>query len=227
MDHATVLAPLDSLHAHPRNYRVHPPEQLDHIARSIELHGFYRNIVVARDHTILAGHGVVAAARRLGFADVPVIRLDVGPEDVPALQILTGDNEMSNLAEVDDRELTELLRELAGDDLANLLGTGFDEYQLAALAMVTRPRHEMADMDEAGEWLGLPGFEAAARDPHVDVKFLSIEDRDRFMAEVLGPEHKVVKKVGDAWTVWWPSKPKNDRQSIRFEDRIVDLVNDV
>jgi ParB/Sulfiredoxin domain len=220
--HSVVRLPVDSLHPHPRNYRTHPDDQLDHIVQSVRVHGFYRNIVVARDGTILAGHGVVLAARRLGIEEVPVIRLDVGPEEPRALQVLTGDNEIANLGEVNDRELTELLRELAAEDWDLLLGTGFNEEQLAALALVTRPRSELADFEEAGEWLGLPGFDAKSPDPQVTVKFQSEADRERFLQEVLGADHYITKRQGMSWTTWWPSKPQNDLSAIRFEDRPVD-----
>lgn len=220
--HDVVRVRVDALRPHPRNYRTHPEDQLAHIERSLRLHGFYRNIVIARDGTILAGHGVVLAARRIGLEEVPVIRLDVGPDDARALQVLTGDNEIANLGDVDDRELTELLRELASEDWDLLLGTGFDEQQLAALALVTRPAEELRDLEAAGEWLGLPGFEAKTPDPQIVVKFLSLADRDRFLAEVLGVDHHIVKKVGEhAWTTWWPSKPMNDLAAVRFEDRPV------
>lgn len=210
-----IIVPVDSLTPHPRNYRTHPEDQLDHIARSIQLHGFYRNVVVARDHTILAGHGVVLAAKRLGIAQVPVRRLDVDPLEARALQVLAGDNEISNLAEVDDRELTELLRQLASEDVDLLLSTGFNEEQLAALAMVTRSRDELADLGAAGEWLGLPGFAGEPPDPQVTVKFATLADRDRFLEEVL-PGHPMTKKQGEVWTTYWPARPLDDVASIRF-----------
>lgn len=129
------------LKPHPRNYQQHPDYQLRHIIKSIETHGFYRNVVVAKDNTILAGHGVVEAATRLGITQIPVHRVDLMPDDTKALQILTGDNEINNLAVVNDRMLTELLKEIALDDTAGLIGSGFDENQLATLAMITRPAH--------------------------------------------------------------------------------------
>ena len=48
----------DQLKPHPRNYRDHPQDQIDHLIQSIRENGFYRNVVVANDNTILAGHGV-------------------------------------------------------------------------------------------------------------------------------------------------------------------------
>lgn len=208
---------VDALRPHPRNYRTHPEDQLAHIEQSLRLHGFYRNIVIARDGTILAGHGVVLAARRLGLEEVPVIRLDIGPDDARALQVLTGDNEIANLGDVDDRELTELLRELATEDWDLLLGTGFSEQQLAALALVTRPTSELADLEAAGEWLGLPGLEGADPEPRITIRFQDLTDRDRFMADVLGAEYPILRKKGEIWTTWYPPKAMNDLASLRFE----------
>ncbi len=217
-----MRVPVDSLHPHPRNYRTHPEDQLAHIVRSLQLHGFYRNVVVARDGTILAGHGVVLAVRQLGWETVPVIRLDVAPDDARALQVLAGDNEIGNLADVNDRELTELLRELAAEDWDALLGTGFDESQLAALAMVTRPRSEMADMEAAGEWLGMPGFEAVGKPPQITVKFEDLATRDRFLAEHL-PGTSVVYKMADSWIVNWPDRPHHQEYEVRFDPAAADV----
>lgn len=215
-DFIPELAAVDALTPHPRNYRAHPDDQLAHIARSIELHGFYRNVVVTADGTILAGHGVVLAARRLGRDTVPVYRVDVDPNSPAAMQILAGDNEISNLAVVDDRALSELLRELAVDDLTNLLGTGFDELSLAALAMVTRPASELAGLDEAGEWLGLPGFVKADDTPTLLIKFDSDDDRAKFLEEIAYAADRV-SRIGGGHTIWWPDRPQNDLQSLRFQ----------
>jgi ParB-like chromosome segregation protein Spo0J len=72
---AVEMVPIDELRPHPRNYRVHPEDQLAHVEHSMRTNGVYRNVVAARDGTILAGHGVVLAARKIGLAEVPVDRL--------------------------------------------------------------------------------------------------------------------------------------------------------
>jgi hypothetical protein len=211
-----VHLPVDSLRPHPRNYRSHPDDQLTHITRSLDLHGVYRNVVVARDGTILAGHGVVLAAQRLGLTELPVVRLDVAPEDTAALQVLTGDNEIANLASDDDRMLTELLRELAEEDLDALLGTGFDQQQAAALALMTRPRGELPDQQAAAEWIGLPEFEQGEPTIRVVVKFLTTEERDAWVAEC-GLE-RWTQRVGDIWTTWWPWRERDDRLSVKYQE---------
>ena len=112
------------LKPHQRNYKEHPEQQLEHIIKSIEEHGFYRNIVIAKDNTILAGHGVVQASKLMGKQKVPVIRLDIDSDSTQALKVLTSDNEIGNLAMVDDRQLSEVLKDILDEEL-DLTGTGF------------------------------------------------------------------------------------------------------
>ena len=208
-----VLTPIDALKPHERNYKEHPDDQVEHIAASLQAHGFYKNIVVARDGTILAGHGVVQAARRLGLTEVPVVRLDLGPDDPRALKILAGDNEIARLSEIDDRRLSEMLREINEAD--SLLGTGYDEMMLANLITVTRPADEVQDFDAAREWVGMPEFESAKQPLQIIVSFRSEEDRDRFIEMF---ELGKLKKNTGALTLstWWPHKEIEDPASVKF-----------
>lgn len=206
----TVRENIADLKPHPRNYQFHPDDQLDQIIASIQQHGFYRNIVVAQDNTILAGHGVVAAATKMGRKRVPVIRLPLHPDDPRALKVLTSDNEINNLAEVDDRMLTEMLKEIMQDD--NLSGTGFNEAQLATLAMITRPASEIADMDEAAEWVGLPEYIPEDRPAYqVLVSFATQEARDEFAKKLNLPLSDRGKQ-----SAWYPHKERRDLDSVRW-----------
>jgi hypothetical protein len=180
--------------------------------KSIQTHGFYRNIVVANDNTILAGHGVTEASIRLGIEEVPVIKMDVEPNDPRAIKLLTGDNEISNLAIVNDRMLTELLKEVMGDEENGLSGTGFDEGQLATLLMITRPANEIRDKNEAAEWLGMPEFETqGGLHKQIIVSFESEEDRQQF-AKICG--YNLTDKTK---SVWFPDRPTDDIASIGFK----------
>ena len=112
----TEFVDINSVTPHPRNYVHHPPDQIDPLAESIRANGIYRNIVIANDGTILAGPGVVEAAKQLEFDVIPVIRLAVEADDVRALKLLASDNEISHLGEMNDRALTELLKEVKKTD---------------------------------------------------------------------------------------------------------------
>ena len=65
--------PIERLIPSPRNARTHSDTQVAEIAGSIRAFGFSNPILVGSDGDIIAGHGRLAAARRLGLADIPVI----------------------------------------------------------------------------------------------------------------------------------------------------------
>lgn len=210
-----IRANISDLKPHPANYQMHPDTQLEQIQASIRQHGFYRNVVVASDNTILAGHGVVEAARRMGKKRVPVIKLDISPDDPKALKVMTSDNEINNLAKVNDRALTELLKgllEIEGNGA--LMGTGFDENQLAALAFTTRPASEMQTQDTAAEWVGMADWQPRPNYPTVMVRFENEDDRQEFM-NLIGAT-VINAKSGDVWSIWYPEREREDIRNIRF-----------
>lgn len=209
------IVPIGFLQPHPRNYRRHPADQIEHLAESIKEHGLYRPIVTAKDGTILAGHGIYAAALSLKLAEVPIHRMPLDAEEPRAIKVLTADNELGRFAESDDRLLSELLREVKDFDPAGLLGTGYDEMMLANLVMVTRSASEIADIDEAAHWVGMPGYE---QDDRAGVKlvitFPDVESRQRYIEET---ELQVdVRSKSLAWSTRWPWTDREDLSALRF-----------
>jgi len=95
---------------HPRNYNRHPADQIKRIAHSLSTFGQVRSIVAWRGY-ILAGHGVVEAARSLGWQS---LQADVLADDYPetkALAYLAADNELSRLSDPDAAQLAAILQE--------------------------------------------------------------------------------------------------------------------
>jgi hypothetical protein len=209
------VAPGD-LKPHPQNYRGHPDDQRAHLVQSIREHGFYRNVIVAKDGTILAGHGVVEAAIEAGLDTIPVVRLTIASDAPQALKLLAGDNEVMRLASIDDRKLADLLRDIRDNDIAGLLGTGYDDQMLANLVFVTRPSGEIAHYDDAAAWVGLPSYENVGNPPKVIVSFDSEADRERFI-ETLGIE-TLYKRENGPWSFRWPPRPREDLAALRFEE---------
>jgi ParB family chromosome partitioning protein len=203
---------LSKLKPHPKHYKVHLDDQLVHLANSIKQNGFYRNIVVASDYTILDGHGVVSACHKLNLKEVPVIKFNIDSDSPQALKILTGNNEIGKLAEIDDRKLTELLKEVK--DRSNLEGTGYNEMMLANLVMVTRPANEIASISEAAEWIGMPDYEPKENSIKINIQFRNHEDRNTFITL---SKMKAGKENGYTWSYWWPHKEKDDMKSIKFD----------
>src|SRR6476660_3810687 len=68
-------AEIADLRPSPHNARTHSPRQIKQIQRSIEHFGFTNPVLIDEAGQILAGHGRVEAAKRLGWATVPIIRI--------------------------------------------------------------------------------------------------------------------------------------------------------
>lgn len=117
-----LLLPVAILKAWPRNARLHKPEQVKQLAKSIRRFGFTHPILIDEDDRILAGHGRVLAARELGLRDVPCLRIDhLSPAEKRAYVL--ADNKLALNAQWDQKLLAEELRGLIDDDL--LLEAGF------------------------------------------------------------------------------------------------------
>lgn len=214
--HTAAVEPIAGLKPHPRNYRSHPDDQRQHIVRSLSEHGMYRNVIAARDGTILAGHGVIEAARDAGLDEVPVVRLDVEPDSAAAIRVLTGDNFLEHLAVDDDRLLADLLREVRDIDVDGLIGTGFDDQMLAALVYVTRPESEVASRDDADQWVGMPEFDPVGLPFKIVVNCETEAGRLEAM-EALGSQAPT-KKYRGVWSCWWPPRGRLDIGSVRFNE---------
>ena len=67
---------VEALEPYGGNARTHSDKQIAQIAASIGKFGFNNPVLVDGDNRIVAGHGRVEAAKRLGLENVPTIRLD-------------------------------------------------------------------------------------------------------------------------------------------------------
>lgn len=67
--------PVESLKPYARNARTHSRKQIRQIANSIQRFGFTNPVLISDDNEIVAGHGRVEAAKLLGQATVPTLRL--------------------------------------------------------------------------------------------------------------------------------------------------------
>jgi len=122
---------IDKLVPYARNARTHSPAQIDQIAASIAEFGFTNPILVGSDGVIVAGHGRLEAARKLGLETVPVIVLDhLTPTQRRALVI--ADNRIAENAGWDEELLSLELAELQELDF-DLELTGFSSEDVDAL----------------------------------------------------------------------------------------------
>jgi DNA modification methylase len=132
-----------------RNARTHDDAQVAQIAASIKEFGFNNPILIADDQSIVAGHGRLAAARKLGLAEVPVVRLS-HLSDTQRKAYILADNRLALNAGWDNDllklELQEL--EIEGVDLEML---GFSKEELDGLLNSLEPTEGLTDEDAVPE----------------------------------------------------------------------------
>ena len=139
--------PTAKLVPYARNARTHSDAQVAQIAASIAEFGFTNPILAGSDGVIVAGHGRLAAAQKLGLDVVPVVVLDhLSPTQRRALVI--ADNRIAENAGWDDAMLRVELAALADDDFDVAL-TGFDADALAELMAGEEPDADGQTDDDA------------------------------------------------------------------------------
>ena len=139
---------IGALKGDPKNPRTHSQKQIRQVADSISTFGFNVPILIDGTGTVIAGHGRLLAARRLGLSAVPTISVDhLTPAQVKAFQI--ADNKLTENSAWDDSLLAEALRELSLQELDfSLEVTGFDLPEID-LRIQSLEERQLADDDPA------------------------------------------------------------------------------
>jgi DNA modification methylase len=147
--------PTTKLLPYARNARTHSDQQVAQIAASIAEFGFTNPILSGSDGVIVAGHGRLAAAQKLGLNVVPVVVLDhLTPTQRRALVI--ADNRIAENADWDERMLALELAALQ-DEAFDLNLTGFDTDDLLNLLSGEETTSEgITDEDNVPEVPGTP-----------------------------------------------------------------------
>lgn len=116
------IVPIVKLVLNPKNNNKHPTEQIERLAQLIEFQGF-RNPVVVSNRTgfVVAGHGRIEAAKKLGIKDVPVMFQDFENE-AQEYAYLTSDNAIASWAELDLSAVNTEMLDLGPDFDIDLLG---------------------------------------------------------------------------------------------------------
>lgn len=123
--------PVDKLIPYARNLRTHNDEQIAQIAASIKEFGFTNPILIGVNDVIIAGHGRLLAAQRMGLKEVPVIRLQHLTE-TQRRALVIADNKIALNAGWDEEMLALEMKEL-GELEFNLDILGFSEEELKEL----------------------------------------------------------------------------------------------
>jgi DNA modification methylase len=129
--HSIEYRSTDSLIPYARNSRTHNDAQVSQIAASIREFGFTNPILIDAESGIIAGHGRVLAAQKLGMDEVPCIVLDYMTDAQKKAYVIT-DNKLALNAGWDDELLMLELADLTEMDF-DLDVIGFSEEELAGL----------------------------------------------------------------------------------------------
>ena len=141
------LWPVERLVPFARNPRTHSDAQIAQIAASIVEFGFNAPILVDSDAGVIAGHGRLMAAKKLGLAEAPVVILDHLTETQKRAYIIA-DNRLGESSGWNEGLLAEELAALDGDGFdLSLVGFGDDELQ-ALLAGVEGGQEDVADQEQ-------------------------------------------------------------------------------
>lgn len=141
--------PLDRLLPYAANARTHSEAQVAEIAGSIREFGFNNPVLVDDRGVLIAGHGRLLAAWRLGLAEVPVIRLGHLTE-TQARAFRLADNRIALNAGWDDALLSAELARLV-EEGTSLDGLGFDAGELNRLLNLDDPAPGLVDEDATPE----------------------------------------------------------------------------
>lgn len=151
-----------------RNARKHSEQQVAQIAASIKEFGFNVPVLIDKDNGIIAGHGRVLAAQKLGMEQVPTIALDHLTENQKKAYILI-DNKLALNSEWDEDMLKIELEGLADVDF-NMKDLGFSEAELGTFS---------------AEEIGMPELPEGDKQPFQQMTFTLHDEQAASVSEAI------------------------------------------
>ena len=132
------------------NSREHSDDQVAQIAASIRAFGFTNPVLIDEQNNLIAGHGRVMAARKLGMTEVPAIVV-TGMDERKRRALIIADNKLALNASWDMEALLVEVRDLGGE-FGELMG--FSDDELAA--MMAEETEGLTDEDAVPEVPAVP-----------------------------------------------------------------------
>ena len=143
--HAVV--PVEALIPYAMNSRTHSDAQVAQLAASIREFGFTNPILVDEQSNLIAGHGRLLAARKLGLTEVPAVVV-TGLDDRKRRALIIADNKLALNAGWDEEALRVEMEDL-GADYGELMG--FSQEELSDILNAGEPTEGLTDEDEVPE----------------------------------------------------------------------------
>ena len=119
---------IEALKPYERNAKQHSPEQVEKIGKSIQELGFLSPCLIDRDYNVIAGHGRIMAAKRIGMDKVPCVFVE-GLTEAERRAYIIADNRLTELGDWNMNMVRLELRELAELNIDVDL-TGFGEIDI-------------------------------------------------------------------------------------------------
>lgn len=139
------------------NAKIHSDDQVTKIASSIREFGFLNPVLIDKDNNIIAGHGRVMAAKKLGLKEVPVIYVE-GLTEAQRKAYILADNRLGELAdwdmdlvklELEELELANFDIDLTGFDINEFLKPG-EVQEVDVPDLPEEPKAKLGDIYELG-----------------------------------------------------------------------------
>ena len=152
-----------------RNARTHSESQVAQIAGSIQEFGFTNPVLIDAANGIIAGHGRVMAAQKLGLQSVPCIRLG-HLSDAQKRAYILADNRIALNSGWDDAMLEVELAELHADEY-DLGPLGFDADELSKLMGFTGSMEGSEPPESSAEEINTDDFQMQCKCPRCGFEF--------------------------------------------------------
>lgn len=203
-----------------RNYRLHPEENKNLIAKSLQELGAGRSIVIDNEDSIIAGNGVYEQAQKLGIpieiieSDgsklIVVKRIDLATDDLKRKELALADNSTSDSSVFDFEVLAD---DWGIDELADW-GVEFPSEDEGDEVGDKIPLYSDLNQRDDDEWAGMPEFENKENYFKIVVNFEFENDRDEF-ADKHEIEFNMKRK--SCWSTSYPFKENDDSMSVKYE----------
>jgi DNA modification methylase len=123
---------IDELIPYENNAKIHGPDQIEQLRRSLRQFGFVSPVLIDKEHNLIAGHGRVEAARAEGMTEVPYVTVSDLTEAQRRAYIIA-DNRLTETGEWDAGRLKLEMQELQALEFDTDL-TGFAMAEIISLA---------------------------------------------------------------------------------------------
>lgn len=178
-----IEVPINDLSPDPANVRTHTDGQIDKLVASLKRWGQTLPLLVDTNNVVRIGNARLDAIRRLGWATVKIVRLDLSPSEWTALAI--ADNRLHDESSFDRDALAAVLASLRAEDVDLAVATGFTPNDLDRLVAEMNGTGVANDPD--AQWVDMPTCESEDQTAKASIKinFATLEDRGAF-AKLVG-----------------------------------------